>query len=103
MTCIYLQVSQSRDLHQQLRNALESNANLSRLFTRLNLQLGDILGEDSTGEALGSDCRRRAGRLCVYSQPASHSTARREGIPYSAVPHQLYKGYRQASEVLKKS
>ena len=65
--CIHLQVSQSRDLHQQLRNALESNANLSRLFTRLNLQLGDILGEDSTGEALGSDCRRRTGRLCVHS------------------------------------
>ena len=67
MTCIYLQVSQSRDLHQQLRNALESNANLSRLFTRLNLQLGDILGDDSTGETLESHCRRRAGRLCVYS------------------------------------
>ena len=46
----FLQALQSRELHEQLRSALESNANLSKLFTSLNSQLGEILTDPPLGE-----------------------------------------------------
>ena len=87
MTSDCLQVFQSRDLHQQLKNALESNANLSRLFTRLNLQLGDILGEDSTGEALESTFAE--GPADYVSIRSQHHIALPGGSAYHIVRHHI--------------
>ena len=57
-TLALLQVQQSHQLQEQLKNAVESNANLSRLFTSLNSQIEEILTDDSFGktESLLSNC-----------------------------------------------
>ena len=57
-TFLALQVSNSRELDEQLRNILESNANLNRLATKLNKQVEELLSESNTGAwALTSQVR----------------------------------------------
>ena len=46
----FLQAQQSRELDEQLAGALERTANLSKLVTSLNSQLGEILTDPALGE-----------------------------------------------------
>ena len=49
MYFLALQVSNSRELDKQLRNALVSNANLNRLATKLNKQVEELLSDSNKG------------------------------------------------------
>ncbi|CAL5224039.1 g6661 [Coccomyxa viridis] len=100
LTGLTSQAQQSRELHEQLTRALESNANLSRLFTSLNSQFEDILTDQHSGQNKGGRKETQASLRGIgqISSRDSASTPDVLKLPRDAPERRVYPSGNEAEE-----